>query len=426
MFRFLCRTTGKLIADRDLALNLTTTQLGFSQNRTRSLSSTKLSNSKTVRFLSSSSHVEKRSLKTKQSEHEESLTVSYLVNSCGLSLKSALSSSKLIQLKNTERADSVLRFFSDHGFTETQISKVVRSHPRVISSDPEMTLSPKIEFFRSIGVSSSELAKIIANSPAFLSMSLKNRLIPNYSFLRSVVIHDEKIVRVLKRMGQGFLQDLRSKNFGQNIALLKVIGVPQSRISFFVTSKPNVACSKHSKFCKVVNKVEEMGFNPTRTVFVLAVGTIAQLKESVWESKFEVYKRWGWSEDETLAAFRRHPYCMQLSEEKITRTMDFLVNKMGYLSQNISKWPTVLFFSLEKRIAPRCFIIQVLLSKGLIKENICPVSFLLHGQSKFIKKYVTKFQEEVPELLDVYQGKINLPDASPGFQRHVNETGLTL
>ncbi|KAJ0104777.1 hypothetical protein Patl1_19213 [Pistacia atlantica] len=407
MFRFLCRTTRKVITDSDLALNLTS-QLGFSQNKIFP-----------TRFLSSSSHLEKKPLKTQKSEQEESLKVSYLINSCGLSLKSAVSASKFIQLKNSERADSVLRFLSDHGFTKTQISKVVRRYPRVISSDPEKTLSPKIEFFRSIGASRNDLVEIIARCPQLLSRSLKNHLIPNYNCLKNVVIHDKKIVKVLKRMGRGLLLDLRSKNFGPNIALLKDIGVPQSRISFLVTNMPSAAHSEHSKFSKVVNEVKEMGFNPTQTVFVLAVGVISNLKKSVWESKFEVYRRWGWSDDETLAAFRRNPCCMRISEEKITRVMDFFVNKMGWLSRDISKMPQFFSYSLENSIAPRCLVIQVLLSKGLIKENICPSSYLCDGQSKFIKRYVTKFQEEVPELFDVFQGKIDLQDASPGFQRHV-------
>ncbi|XP_031268859.1 uncharacterized protein LOC116127353 [Pistacia vera] len=147
-------------------------------------------------------------------------------------------------------------------------------------------------------------------SVKLLSTSLKNRLIPNYNFLKNVVIQDEKVFTFLKRSQRLFLLDLRSKKPGPNIALLKDIGVPQSQISYLVTNIPRAACSKHSKFCKVVNQVKEMRFHPTQTVFVVVVGVISELKESVRESKFEVYRRWGWSEDETLAAFRRHPCFM--------------------------------------------------------------------------------------------------------------------
>ena len=48
---------------------------------------------------------------------------------------------------------------------------------------------------------------------------------------------------------------------------------------------------------------------------------------------------------------------MLLSEEKITKAMNFFVNKMGYPSADIARHPKVIFFSLEKRIIPRCSVI---------------------------------------------------------------------
>lgn len=159
-----------------------------------------------------------------------------------------------------------------------------------------------------------------------------------------------------------------------------------------------------------------MGFNPAHLTFIAAIKTISQLKKSVWESKFEIYRRWGWSKDETIAAFRRHPHCLLSSEEKITKAMDFLVNKMGWFSQLIAKIPVVLLLSLKKRIVPRCYVVQVLLSKGLITESICPTTFLLPREEVFLEKYVTKFQEKVPQLLNVYQGKVHYLDVKPVCQ----------
>ncbi|KAG5514293.1 hypothetical protein RHGRI_035633 [Rhododendron griersonianum] len=43
---------------------------------------------------------------------------------------------------------------------------------------------------------------------------------------------------------------------------------------------------------------------------------------------------------------------MVLSEKKITRVTDFLVNKMGWHSKDIARYPTTMLFSLEKRIVP--------------------------------------------------------------------------
>lgn len=171
---------------------------------------------------------------------------------------------------------------------------------------------------------------------------------------------------------------------------------------------------KHSEFREIVNEVQKMGFNHLLTMFCFAIQAIRQLKKSVWESKIEVYGRWGLSKDEILAAFKRHPYCMLISEEKITKTMDFYVNKMGWLSTNIAKRPEALLFSLEKGIVPRCSVVQVLLSKGLIKKGISLHTFLLPGESTFLQRYLTGFREEVPHLLDVYKGKMNLLDVRPG------------
>ncbi|KAK7843790.1 hypothetical protein CFP56_011916 [Quercus suber] len=82
--------------------------------------------------------------------------------------------------------------------------------------------------------------------------------------------------------------------------------------------------------------------------------------------KLELYKRWGWSKDVALLAFKRRPHCMLLSEEKITEAMDFLVNKMGCPSAVIARNPIIILFNLEKRIIPRCLVIQSLLAEGLL------------------------------------------------------------
>ena len=99
---------------------------------------------------------------------------------------------------------------------------------------------------------------------------------------------------------------------------------------------------------------------------------------------------------------------MLLSEEKITKAMNFLVNKMGYPSADIARHPIVIFFSLEKRIIPRCSVIQILQAKGLVKYDLCPASFMLPSEKCFLVKYVIKFQDDIPQLLNIYQGKKNL------------------
>ena len=345
-----------------------------------------------------------------QQQEKHSFTVSYLINSCGLSSKSAILASQKVQLGNPDRPDSVLSLLKAHGFTNTQIAKLVRTHPMLLLSDPGKTLLPKIEFFLSkVGVSSSDLTRILTLSPLLLVRSLENHLIPCYNFLKSVLVVDEKVITTLKRSQLSFLFDV-TNNMVPNIALLREFGVPESAISFLVTNFPGTAFIKHAKFVKAVHEVKEMGFDPLKLVFVLAIQVILKMKKPMWESKLEVYKRWGWSKDVALLAFRRYPNCVLLSEEKITKTMDFLVHKMGRPSADIAKNPSVLGLSLEKRIIPRCSVVQVLLAKDLIKNKFSSATLLLPSEKCFLEKFVIKFQANVPQLLDVYQGKMDLLD----------------
>lgn len=256
-----------------------------------------------------------------------------------------------------------------------------------------------------------DLARILSSDPTLLTRSLENQIIPAYCFLKSILLSNEKIVAALKRTTWIFLED-HSKNLIPNIELLREEGVPHSFISLLVTHFPEAVMQRHEEFSKIVKEVKEMGFDPNKSTFVLAVHAICgKGNKSIWNRCFEVYRRWGWSKDDILAAFRKHPHCMMLSEKKIMKGMDFFVNKMGWPSKEIAHCPVVLFFSLEKRIIPRCRVIQVLLSKGLIKKDVSLNTVLLPVAKCFVDRFVAKFEEEVPQLLSVYEGKVDPEEA---------------
>ncbi|GMY16465.1 transcription termination factor mterf15, mitochondrial [Fagus crenata] len=275
--------------------------------------------------------------------------------------------------------------------------------PQVLLSDPENTLLPKIEFFRSKGASSSDLPTILSSNPHLLKRSLNKHIIPCYDFLKTQLLVDQKVLKTFKRSTMVEI----ANNMSPNVSLLRQLGVPHSTISLFVTNFPRSVFINHAKFVRAVLKVKEMGFDPLKTPFVLAIKAFLWSKPNL-ESKLELYKRWGWSKDVALLAFRRQPNCMQLSEEKITKAMDFLVDKMGCPSADIAKYPLVLCLSLEKRIIPRFSVINILLANGLLKNDLCPSTFLKHNEKCFLEKFVIKFQDDVPQLLNVYQGKMGL------------------
>lgn len=86
-----------------------------------------------------------------------SFTVSYLINSCGLSPKLALSASKSVQFDNRKGPDVVRNFLRNHGFSDDHISQLVRRRTKLLSANAEKTVVPKLEFLSSVGLSGTGL-----------------------------------------------------------------------------------------------------------------------------------------------------------------------------------------------------------------------------------------------------------------------------
>ncbi|XP_057460952.1 uncharacterized protein LOC130751368 [Actinidia eriantha] len=290
---------------------------------------------------------------SRKSPNPDSYTVSYLINSCGLSPETAISASKALNFETPERPDLILDLLRTHGFTKTQIANLVRIRPRLLLANPDKTLLPKLQFFHSIDVSRTDLATTLSLSPTLLCRSLQNGIIPCYNFIKSVLQSDKKVVAAMKRSPWLFLEDHR-KCLVPNIDALRGIGVPESSIVLLLTHFAEALMKNHEQFREIVNKVKEMGFDPGKSIFVQAVhALLGDSNKLIWDRSYETYRKWGWSDDDVLSAFRKHPNCMLLSEKKISRAMDVFVNKMGWHSKEIVRSPVVLFFNLEKRIIPR-------------------------------------------------------------------------
>ncbi|KAJ7972917.1 Mitochondrial transcription termination factor family protein [Quillaja saponaria] len=356
-------------AIRSLALDYRTIS-SLLPSRKSSVAKKNIGDTKTQPFPSLRNQAPHRQISCKISAKESNFTLSYLINSCGLAPETAILASQKVNLQSPDRPDTVLTLLRNYGFSRTQISNVVRKRPLLLLANPKDTLLPKLEFFQSIGVSNADLARTLTADPTLLTRSLEKQIIPSYTFLKSV---------------------------------------PESCVALLLTHFPEALMQKKDQFSEIVVEVKEMGFDPTKSTFVLAIHAISgEGNKAIWNRCYEVYQRWGWSEDDILLAFRKHPHCMILSESKIMKAMDFFVNKMGWPSGMIARCPVVLFFSLEKRIKPRCLVVKVLSLKGLIKKTLSLTTVLLPVEKLFLEKFVIKYEEDVPQLLSVYHGKLDI------------------
>ncbi|KAK1318664.1 hypothetical protein QJS10_CPB04g00423 [Acorus calamus] len=333
----------------------------------------------------------------------KSFTVSYLTSSCGLSPEAALRASKWVTLKTTKNADLVLDFFRNHGFDQIHIAKVITGQPMLLSLHVERILKPKMDFLTRYGFSSSQLIKNLSRSPKVLCQSLENQIIPSFKFLEGVIGKQEDVIVSVNR-SMDLLHIYSLKRLKLNISYLRDHGVPASHVSKFLLRRPNMFCMVDpDRFRTSLVTIHGMGFNPLSTMFVEAVGTLL-ISKTNWEEKSELYRNLGWSEDDLLSAFKKQPKCMQISEKKIKRGFEFFVGELGCHPSLLSGCPVLLFLDLEKRVIPRCSVLQVLLSKGLIKKDMKWTYALIPSEKRFLERFVTKYEEEVPELMRAYQG----------------------
>ncbi|GAB2214534.1 hypothetical protein Droror1_Dr00018885 [Drosera rotundifolia] len=343
-----------------------------------------------------------------QDELHQSFMVSYLINSCGLSPQRADAVFRIYgpwwRFDGPEKPDSILAFLRDHGFQDDEIVKVISTNPRILTCTKK-TLLPKLEFFYSMGLTKRDLPDFLVKT-SFLRHGLDSYLIPLYRLLKDVLESDRKVVLAMKRL-RFVLRQKNYKNLVPNLALLKEIGVPSSKVASFVGAFPVGLLIDPVEFQGLVDKVKALGFDVTKTVFVLALRAFSPAYRTTRDRCTEIYMEWGFSREDIMSASNKNPQCLLLSENKLRGTLEFLIGKMGLQVQAIVKCPAVLTKSLDERIIPRCSVIYVLVQKGLIKKNWTLSAVAFPVDSSFLHRFVNRHQHIALHLMLVYQRKVD-------------------
>ncbi|KAL4273527.1 hypothetical protein GQ457_13G026670 [Hibiscus cannabinus] len=332
------------------------------------------------------------------------LTVSYLKNKLGFSPESALKLSKYVNFKTPENPDSVLTFFDQHGFSKAQIRQMIKTRPNLLCSSVQKSLLPKIQFFQSKGIPDPEISRLFFYNPRLFARSLKKHVIPCFDRLSGLLRSESKAVVAIRRNPYLMVCDLDAYMV-PNIKTLIDNGVPESNIVSMFNNHPGAFVMIPDRFKDVVKEVKELGFDPLLFKFVHAVIVFRKVSKPAMESKLDVFKKWGLSEEEIWEAFRKYPGVLEASKEKIAAIMDFLVNEMGFRTSIITFEPTIFARSLEKRIAPRGLFALDLLSRGLIKDLSLRTIFAT-SEKAFIQKFMNQYKDKAPELLKLYEEKL--------------------
>ncbi|KAJ6414531.1 hypothetical protein OIU84_003519 [Salix udensis] len=356
--------------------------------------------------------IQKRFLKTSSpsqppnaSSSPPSFTVHYLINSCGLPLQSALSVSKKIQIdeNNLQKPQSVIQFLKCYDFQDTHIAKLIEKWPAVLRSRTEDNLKPKFDFFITNGFVGQLLPQLVVLDPVIFRTSLDTSIKPCFELLKRFLKSNENILAALSRapflMSFSFNATVRP-----NLDLLKKEGVTAERVAKLLLSQPRSLQHSNDRMVYAVSYLKQLGIEPDNRMYIHALTVIARMNESAWRKKIDMFKSVGWTEAEVLWAFKRYPYLLLSSEEKIRSMMDFFLNKMKLERQTIVANPVLLKLSFSNRVLPRCNVLKVLKSKKLIKGEKNVVTFLKLSEKDFMERCVTKYEDKVPGLLEMYGG----------------------
>ncbi|CAJ2662063.1 unnamed protein product [Trifolium pratense] len=282
---------------------------------------------------------------TSKSESESesdahSFAVSYLINNFGFSTQSALKAfnQKQVRFKSPDKPNSVINFFKNHDFSDSKIRIIIRKSPRLLSAEPHKNLLPKFQCFLSKGVSSSDIVSMLTANPEILKFSLEKRIIPRFESLSRFLKTDKDAIVCLIRQWYSF-DPISYDHAVANINLMTDFGVCDSAIATLVQTRSSIFGS--TDFIKTLEEIKGLGFRPSTTTFGIAL-TAKGLGVKLWDEKVNAFKKWDWSDEDVLKAFRQKPQCMLVSVDKINLVMSFWVNQLGWDAMAIAKTPHIL------------------------------------------------------------------------------------
>ncbi|KAG5240919.1 transcription termination factor MTERF6 [Salix suchowensis] len=327
----------------------------------------------------SSSSIRRISSNSTNTTNHQAFTVSYLINSCGLSPKSALAASKDVQFDAQHKPDVVLGFLKNRGFSKAQIFNIVKGYPGVLLTNPDKTLLPKLEFLQSKGVSSPDIAKIISSHP--WTLQRRHCFVPIFYFFKNLLQSDDTTIKVFKRYPGLLGLDLEIVT--SMLDILRDTGVPESNLPMLARCYPLTMMLTVEKFKKHVEELRAMDFDTSTSRFILAMNVLCLTSRVKWERKLDAYRDWDYE------------------------MMCLFVNKLGWEPSFIAKHPSLMLYSVEKTLIPRASVLEFLVSRGLIEKSFRSYEFFQSPENKFLQNVISICAYST-ELLQLYREKQNL------------------
>ncbi|XP_062220301.1 transcription termination factor MTERF2, chloroplastic-like [Phragmites australis] len=326
----------------------------------------------------------------------------YLVTTCGLTEEQAAKAAKFIShCKSPSNADAVLAFLAGPalGLSKADIALLVSHDPRILNCSVEKTLRVRVDGFLSHGFTAAQIRSFVRRVPlVFRSFNINEKLGFWMPFLGS----PEKFLLVVRRNFYLVTSDL-DKVIKTNIQLLRESGLSVRDIAKMCVANPRLLTSNPNSVKAILVRADELGVPRNSLMFRQAVGSVAGLGRETMAAKLKFMgETLGWSDAEVSRAVKMSPVLLRCSREKLQRVSEFLTKVVGVDAKYILGRPTILMYSLERRLAPRHYVMKVLLEKGLMRKDQSFYTMVTVGDELFRSRYINSHKDVLPGLADAY------------------------
>ncbi|XP_059281210.1 uncharacterized protein LOC132034889 [Lycium ferocissimum] len=330
--------------------------------------------------------------------------------------------------------------FKSFGWSDNDILEMFRKLPSCVSLSEVRIQKALNLFMKELGF---EPAYLVSH-PAILGYSLEKRVLPRMQVLK---ILDEKKLQRRKLALYGVVSMAESKfveyfvlpykdqipdlyeplkkivapcakiflNFQlcnapntitTNVLLLQDTGLSDEKIRRFILRSPACIMRNPGWFEDVIHRVErDLGIPRESGKFLYGIAAIISFRQSTLTKKIDVYKSFGWSDENIRTMIRKQPSCLSCSEATICKHLTFLMNEVGCTSEYLASRPNLLKYSLEKRIIPRYKVLKILIDK-LLKKGVGIYCAAKMTPSKFMEECLLPYKDKIPIAYELYMKSV--------------------
>ncbi|KAG6495815.1 transcription termination factor MTERF8, chloroplastic-like [Zingiber officinale] len=341
--------------------------------------------------------------------------VQYLVDSCGFDQEKATEASKLLKgIQSRQQPDSVLAFLKSYGFDDASVKKLLRYSPKCLLLDVEKTLAPKFRAFEDLGLSPSDIVHLVRSNPRTVRIK-HERTVPKIEFWQGLLGSKDALVKLFKR-NRAILSYSIEKKIQPNLELLRECGLDGPKHTSVLRYCPQIAAQNADFLKTLISRAEDLGVPQTSGMFHITLRALLMVSPEKFKMQMELFRSFGWSEDNFVAAFQKCPTFTQGSLTALQRKMEFLINEVGYASSFIAIRPILLIMSLERRLIPRHRILATLKSRGHCESDYKVTSYMMASETKFVEKYIIFYKDRYPDLSELYASLKHTNTSDSGLQ----------